>query len=114
MATYKIETSQVSVAGKPVTLFTVGFGDPAKNNAIVQDAESRMVELEAGELGGQLALVNGPATLPVVAVLTHHLVHRFGMVAVFDPKMVAYIVASSHGGDYAVGDVISAAEVKEA
>ena len=116
MATYKIETSLVSVAGTPATKFSVGFGDPAQNNRIVRDVESRMMELfpADGNTGGTLALINGPASLPVAVVLTHHLAHRFGAVAVFDPKMAAYIVATSHGGDKAVGDVIPAAEVKEA
>jgi CRISPR-associated protein Csx3 len=116
MATYKIETSNVLVAGTPATMIKVGFGDPAQNDQIVRDVESRMKELfpAEGDNGGSLALVNGPASLPVAVVLTHHLAHRFAAIGVFDPKMAAYIVATSHGGDYAVGDVIPAAEVKEA
>lgn len=116
MATYKIETSNVVVAGSAATMLKVGFSDPAQNNLIVRDVELRMMELfpADGSTGGTLALINGPASLPVAVVLAHHLIHRFGSVAVFDPKMGAYVVCSSHGAGHAVGDVIPAAKVKEA
>ena len=39
MNTYKIEVSKINVAGTDVTLFKVGFGDPAQNDQIVRDAE---------------------------------------------------------------------------
>ncbi|MFH1235937.1 MAG: CRISPR-associated protein Csx3 [Parcubacteria group bacterium] len=108
--------SNVLVACSPATLFRVGFRNPAQNDQIVRDVESRMKELlpAEGEMGGALALVNGPASLPVAVVLAHHLLHRFSTVAVMDPKIAAYVVVSSHGGNYAVGDAIPAANVKEA
>ena len=112
MTAYKIETAGVSVAGTAATKFSVGFGDPSDNDEIVKAAAARMKEL-AGETG-QLALVNGPASLPAAVVIAHALTHRFGAVAVFDPKMGSYIVAAAHGGNYSVGDIIPAEEVGEA
>ncbi len=117
MATYKIDSRKVTVSGKDATLFTVGFADPGHNSQIVRDATARLAEL--GEVGGGLALVNGPASLPVAMVLAHHLAHRYGTVACFDPKHPveggptgAYVVAISHGGEYNIGDLIPGGDVK--
>jgi len=112
MASYKIEASKVSVSGREATLLKVGFGDPAQNDQIVKDVESKMVEMETEGFGGKLVLINGPASLPVAVVLSHHLVHRFGAIGVFDPKMSAYVVSAAHGGTYEVGNLIPATEVK--
>ena len=113
MASYKIEKSLVSVSGREATMFKVGFGDPAQNDAIVRDAESLLTALETeGNLGGGVALINGPASLPVAVVIAHHLIHRFAAIGVFDPKMAAYVVSAAHGGDHKVGDLIPVAEVK--
>lgn len=112
MAHYNIEIAAATVAEAAATLFKVGFGDPAQNDEIVRAAEARMGELKAAGIGGQLALVNGPASLPVAVVLAHHLIHLFGVVAVFDPKMAAYVVASSHDPSRPVGTLIPAADVK--
>lgn len=112
MTAYNINTSATSAAGTPATLFKVGFGDPSQNDEIVRAAQSRMDEL-VGEQG-ELALINGPASLPAAIVVAHGLLHRFAVVAVFDPKMASYVVASSHGGAYSVGDVIPAEDVAEA
>ena len=109
---YKVEKSNVTVSDKSGYLFKVGFGDPAQNDAIVQDAQSRMLELETGESGGGVALVNGPASLPVAMVLAHHLAHRYDAVACFDPKISGYVVAICHGPTYSIGQVIPASDVK--
>jgi len=111
MASYKIEKSTVSVSGKSAVMFKVGFGEPAQNDTIVKDAQSLMTALETGD-GGGVALVNGPASLPVAMVLAHHLAHRYEAVACFDPKMSGYVVAICHGPNYSVGQVIPAADVK--
>lgn len=112
MASYRIEATAITVAGKPATLFRVGFGEPAQNDAIVREAEARLAEIEnAGgdAFGGSLALINGPASLPVAVVLAHHLIHRFAAIGVFDPKMAAYVVSAAHGGDHKIGDLIPVA-----
>ena len=108
---YNISRTAVTADGTAADLFKVGFGEPAQNDVIVRAAEDRLAEL--AELGGELALINGPASLPVAVVLAHHLVHRYAAVGVFDPKMAAYVVAAAHGGRYSVGDLIPAEAVTE-
>jgi len=50
--------------------------------------------------------INGPASLPVAAVITHAVAHRYGVVAVFDPKLGRYVVAISHDETHRPGDLI--------
>lgn len=110
---FKIEPTVASVNGIAATLFRVGFGEPAQNDEVVREVASRIAELESdGNFGGRLALVNGPASLPVAVQLGHALAHRFGSVAIFDPKMAGYVVSLSHGGPYPVGAIVPAADVK--
>jgi hypothetical protein len=90
-----------------VTLLRVGFGKPAQNNQIVAEVDAFMRSPANTIPGGALCLINGAASLPVAAVLSHHLVHRFCELAVFDPKTTSYVIVSSHGGR-AVGDTITA------
>lgn len=101
MSTYKISLEDGNV-------LRVGFGEPAQNDQIVRDAETRLDEMvAAGELiGGEVIRVNGPASLPVAMVLCHKLAHRYGAVACFDPKLSKYVVAISHNPAYAVGDLL--------
>lgn len=119
MNTYKVSAEKTITNGTEATLFRVGFGDPAQNDQIVRDAESRMTEVlaasaekpeSADDMGpanyGELALVNGPASLPVAMVLAHKLGHLFGAVACFDPKLGKYVVSIAHGGKYTVGQLI--------
>lgn len=86
----------------------VGFGSPAQNDQIVKDAKERLDEMVAnGELaGGKIIKVNGPASLPAMMVITHAVMHTFGAVAMFDPKLGKYVVAISHDPDFAVGDLV--------
>ena len=88
----------------------VGFNpaQPAQNDVIVKDVVARLQEMEmAGELaGGGVIKINGPASLPVTAVIIHKIAHIFAAVAAFDPKMGKNVVVISHGPDYAVGDLI--------
>lgn len=87
------------------TLFTIGFGSPSTNVEIVTSIESHPALVG---VGGKLALVNGPASLPAAFVLAHKLLHVFSGVGIFDPKLNSYVVVSSHGPDYAVGALIPA------
>lgn len=102
MSTYKIDLTNDR------SLLKISWGDPAANDAIVRDADARLIELkESGELsGGALIRVNGPASLPVAMVIAHHLVHLYEAVAVFDPKLGKYVVVSAHGGPHRLGDLI--------
>ncbi len=100
MATYNI-----SLEGE---VLRVGFGTPAQNDQIVRDAVTRLGEMVAkGELaGGRVVKINGPASLPVAVTIAHAVVHIFGVIAVFDPKMGKYVVAVSHDPAYNPGDLI--------
>ena len=109
---YKIEVNAVSINGTAGTLLKVGFGEPAQNDEIVREVEARLNEIKGNGLGGAVALINGPASLPVALVIGHHLAHQFGAVGVFDPKIAGYVIAASHGSNWKVGDVIPAGEVK--
>lgn len=89
-------------------ILRVGFGTPAQNDQIVRDAAARLADLvDQGALsGGPLIKINGPASLPVAVVLAHALSHRYGAVAVFDPKLGKYVVSVSHHPSFGVGDLI--------
>jgi CRISPR-associated protein Csx3 len=110
---FKIDPRLVIVAGSAATLFRVGFGDQAQNDQIVREVEGRLAELKANGLSGPLALVNGPASLPVAVMLGHALAHQYASIAIFDPKMAGYVVVLSHGGEYLAGTVIPATDVVE-
>jgi CRISPR-associated protein Csx3 len=86
----------------------IGFGEPAQNDLIVQEAARRLDEMvESGELaGGSLIKINGPASLPVACAIAHAVAHLYETVAVFDPKLGQYVVAISHGGGMRPGDLI--------
>lgn len=86
----------------------VKFGDAASNDAIVRDAFATLHEMkESGVLtGGPLLKITGPASLPVAFVIAHEVLHIYGAVAVFDPKLQHYVVSVSHSPDYAIGDLI--------
>jgi CRISPR-associated protein Csx3 len=100
MTTYNISLSK--------TILKVGFGEPAQNDQIVRDAETRLDEMiESGELsGGEILRVNGPASLPVAMVISHKVAHLYGAIASFDPKISKYVVAISHNPAYTIGDLI--------
>lgn len=94
------------------TLLKISFGAPAQNDQIVKDAAAA---LEGAALaGGELVLLNGPASLPAACVIAHAVAHRFKAVGVFDPKMGGYVVAISHDENRPLGTFIPATEVKEA
>ena len=109
--TYIVGRESAQINGTTANLFRVKFGADSENDRKVVDAEAQMDAL--GDLGGPVALINGPASLPVAVVLAHRLVHLYGAVGVFDPKMGGYVIAAAHGGTYKVGDVIPAAEVSQ-
>ncbi len=88
----------------------IGFGEPAQNDQIVQDATTRLDELvSSGELaGGSLLKINGPASLPVAFVIAHKVAHLYGAIAVYDPKLGGkYVVCITHNPTYNLGDLIN-------
>jgi CRISPR-associated protein Csx3 len=83
-------------------VLNVGFGEPASNDQIV-----RYVAENAPNIAGvELLKINGPASLPVAAVIVHKYAHTVGAIAVYDPKLNKYVVAVSHSPNYKVGDLV--------
>lgn len=83
----------------------LSFGEPGTNVEIVKDVTAILTELKS-ELGGTTVFLNGPASLPAAVAIAHSVCHLFTEVAVFDPKLQAYVVAVSHGGR-GVGELVS-------
>lgn len=100
MATYTI-----SLNGD---VMKVSFGDPASNDQIVRDVATMLDAMKADGVivGGPVLKINGPASLPVAFVIAHAVLHIYGAVAIFDPKLQAYVVVVAHGAQYSVGDLI--------
>jgi CRISPR-associated protein Csx3 len=100
MTTYRISADAIANG----VLLRLSFGEAAQNDVIVKDAVAALEAL--GLTGGKTVFLNGPASLPVAVAIAHGVVHKFGEVAVFDPKLNAYVVAVSHGGR-AVGSLVN-------
>ena len=83
----------------------VKFGEPAQNDQIVKDAQTRLEEL-SGKLGGSLLKINGAASLPVSFVLAHKLAHIYGAIGVYDPKLTKYVISITHNPAYPLGHLI--------
>ena len=101
MTTYRIDLEG--------NILKIGFGDPAQNDRIVQDASMRLDELvKLGILvGGTLLKINGPGSLPVAFVIAHKVGHLYGAIAVYDPKLGGkYVVCITHHPDYKLGDLV--------
>ena len=111
MSTYNIVRTSILVASRPADLLRLSFGTPAQNDAIVRDASQAIADLNLA--GGELVLLNGPASLPVACAIAHGIGHLYKGVGVFDPKMAGYVLAIAHGGEFTLGQVIPASEVKE-
>lgn len=105
-------TDRPFVLARKGSMLRVNFGVSAAGDVIVADIVNGLRELdENGQLeGGGLLGINGPCTLAGMAVLIHHLVHRFAAVAVFDPKLPAYIVVVSHDPRWSPGDRLTSLE----
>jgi CRISPR-associated protein Csx3 len=88
-----------------VVLLRVGFGEqPAQNDRIVREA---VEEIRALALpGGRGIKINGPASLPAAFALCHEVAHKYGFVAVWDPKLGSYVVAVSHDPAVELGTLL--------
>lgn len=86
-------------------VLTVGFGEPASNDAIVKEV-AQSIKWIKDEVHGKVLKINGPASMPIAFVLAHELAHVTAGVAVYDPKLNGYVVVISHGGPYKIGEVI--------
>jgi CRISPR-associated protein Csx3 len=93
-------------------ILRVGFNKEilAQGDRIVRDAEAQLDALvEAGQLnGGELIKVNGRMSLLVSYTIAHQLVHLYSAIAVFDPRLSAYIVVKSDTPAYPFASRIDA------
>ena len=105
--TFSITQDSLPIAGTVAQRLLLKFGDPASNDLIVRDVDVKMRDLKSTTLtGGRLVLLNGAASLPVIAAVVHHVAHLFAVVAVYDPKLGGYVVAVSHDPDLVIGDIL--------
>jgi hypothetical protein len=108
MALFKIERQPLAAAD----VYRIGFADPASNDDIVKEVARLLDDVVTDDVGGSLALLNGPASLPVAVQLAHALLHRYSAIGVFDPKLQQYVVAVSHGSGYTPGQLIDPESVQ--
>lgn len=100
-ALYDVQLSKVD---SDTTLMSVRFGSPAAGDQVLLAANALLESLPLG--GGRLLLIHGPMTLPIAFLIAHKVVHLFANVAVFDPKLNAYLVVANHGGAHRIGDLV--------
>lgn len=93
-------------------ILQVGFNKemPTTGDRIVRDANAQLNALiDTGELnGGKLIKINGKMSLVVSYTLAHALMHVYGAIAVFDPRLKAYVVVKSDTPDYLIASRIDA------
>ncbi len=87
------------------TVIQVSFGAPASNDRLVKAAAEAIENLSLP--GGPLLLIDGPMSLPVAFVIAHAVSHRYGSVAIRDPKLSAFVVAITHDPEHPLGELIS-------
>ena len=104
-ASYQV-TLEPDAEGGP--LLHIRFLGTYQNDLIVRDAKRRLDKLAAtGLLQGSAVLrINGPASLPVMAVITHAVSHLYEAIAVYDPKLHRYVVSVSHSPSYQLGELL--------
>jgi CRISPR-associated protein Csx3 len=86
-------------------LLKVGFTTPASGEDIVKDVRQKLSEMiDSGELtGGKILKINGRISVLASYTLAHEVVHLFGAIAVFDPRLQAYVVVNTTTPDYPFG-----------
>lgn len=82
--------------------------NPVTGNRIAKDASDRLQELIASNVltGGDLLKINGRMSLPVCYTIAHEVGHLYSAIAVFDPRLKAYVVVISTNPEYQLGDRI--------
>lgn len=102
VATFKIEMKQDDLTTK----LEVGFGDVSGTNCeIVRDADAGVVALTELK-GGPMLLISGPCTLPAAFAICNRTKHLYQTIAVYDPKLLGYVVAVNNGGSHEIGQLI--------
>jgi len=104
-SSYQVALEPDAVGGP---ILWIKFLGNYQNNQIVRDAKRQLDELASSGLlqGATVLRISGPASLPVMATITHAVAHTYEAVAVYDPKLDRYVVAVAHGGRYQIGDLI--------
>ena len=84
--------------------------NPVTGDRIVKDAQTRIEELIVSKVltGGDLLKIDGRMSLPVSYTIAHELGHLYSAIAVFDPRLKAYVVVISTNPEYHLGERISA------
>ena len=84
--------------------------NPATGDRLIKDAQTRLEELIASGVltGGSLLKINGRMSLPVSYTIAHTLGHLYSAIAVFDPRLKAYVIVISTNPEYRLGDLIDA------
>ncbi len=105
MSYYLIEMLKDQPAGPVMRL---AFGKPASNDLIVPEAVDLLEKLAVGGQldGGPVLRIDGPASMPVMAVIIHKVAHLYGAIAIRDPKLGRFVVSISHHPDYPLGALI--------
>ena len=87
-------------------LLRLSFGAPAQNDAIVRDAVAAVKALNLE--GGPSVRLNGAVTVAVGMAIAHELCHKYGYVAMYDPKLPEkkYVVVISHDPNVRQGDCV--------
>ncbi len=94
-----------------VIVLRLAFGTPATNAEIVKDATAAAKAI-ASKVFGKLVALNGPVSAAAAIAIGHVLVHVAPAIAVFDPKMNAYVIAVTHDYRWRLGDTIPADEIE--
>ena len=89
---------------------TIGFDKSvtATNLELGAYVESKLEQLE---LGGELCLVNGAASLVIAFTMSKYINNRFAAVAVFDPGLQGYVVTNSKNPKYRLHTLIKEDEL---
>ena len=81
--------------GAGFVVLSVGFGRPATNAEIVPAALRRLDQLDLPR--GQVALFDGPVSVPAAAALACQVLEKFEAVGFFDPKLNQFIISGARG-----------------
>jgi CRISPR-associated protein Csx3 len=101
MTSYTAEIIDIS---NGVVTIRLAFGEPAQNDRIVVDAIHAIAALKLK--GGRGVKLDGKCSLPAAIAIGHAVVHLFGFVAAFDPKLEKFVVCVSHDPGVQPGDLI--------
>jgi CRISPR-associated protein Csx3 len=90
----------------------IKFGsDVADNDQITREVCEQLSSLELPR--GPLLGIFGPCSLPAAYAIANHVQPLYDAIAVFDPKIHAYVVIQGHAGSYALGDRVNPSDLTD-